>query len=96
MEGSDAAEKFRWTSDLGRDFVDVIPADQIESLYELYEGNEKWLPLPPTLLLKLFEGEGCVYSGSVGTENTLQFRLDFLFNTTCAKTFPTTLRRDIP
>ena len=40
VEGSDDAEKFGWTSNLGKDLEDAIPTDQIESLCEVYEGNE--------------------------------------------------------
>ena len=71
MEGSDDAEKFGWTSDLGKNLEEAIPTDQIESLCEVYEGNEEWLPLLPTFLLKLFEGEDHIYSGSVGPETAL-------------------------
>ena len=78
MEGSDDAEVFGWTSDLGKDLEAAIPTDQIESLCEVYEGNKEWLPLLPTFLLKLFEGEDRVYSGSVGTETALRLREDLL------------------
>ena len=78
MEGSDDAEKFGWTSDLEKDLEEAIPSNQIESLYEVCEGNEEWLPLLLTFLLKLFEGEDHVYSGSVDTEAALQLRVDLL------------------
>ena len=39
MEGSDDAEKFGWTSNLGKNLEEAIPTDQIESLCEVYEGN---------------------------------------------------------
>ena len=78
VEGSDDAEKFGWTSDLGKDLEEAAPTDQIESLCEVYEGNEEWLPLFSAFLLKLFEGEDHVYSGSVGTEAALRLRVDLL------------------
>ena len=53
MEGSDDAEKFGWTANLGKDLEEAIPTDQIESLCEVYEGNEEWLPLLPAFLLEL-------------------------------------------
>ena len=55
MEGSDDAEKFGWTSDHGKDLDEGVPTNQMESLCEVYEGNEEWLPLLPTFLLKLSE-----------------------------------------
>ena len=45
MEGSDDAEKFGWTFNLGKDLEEAIPTDQIECLCE---NNEEWLPLLPT------------------------------------------------
>ena len=60
MEGSDDAEKFGWTSNLGKDLEEAVPTDQIESLCEVCEGNEEWLPLLPTFLLKLLEEEEIV------------------------------------
>ena len=41
LEGSDDAEKFGWTSYLGKDLEEAIPADQIESLCEVYEGRQR-------------------------------------------------------
>ena len=55
MEVSDDAEKFGWTSNLGKDLEEAIPTDQIKSLCEVYEGNEEWLPLLPAFLLELSE-----------------------------------------
>ena len=55
MEGSDDAEKSGWTSTLGKDLEEAIPTDQIESLCEVYEGNEEWLTLLPAFLMELSE-----------------------------------------
>ena len=55
MEGSDDAEKSGWTSNLGKDLEEAIPIDQIESLCEVYEGNEEWLPLLLAFLLEFSE-----------------------------------------
>ena len=78
VEGSDDAEKSGWTSNLGKDLEEAIPTDQIESLCEIYESNEEWLPLLPAFLLELSEWENHVYSGSVGTEAALRLRVDLL------------------
>ena len=55
VEGSDDAEKSGWTSNLGKDLEEAIPTDQIESLCEVYEGKEEWLPLLPAFILELSE-----------------------------------------
>ena len=78
VERSDDAEKLRWTPDLRKALEEAVPTDKIESLCEVYEGNEEWLPLLPTFLLKLFEEEDHVNSGSVGTEAALRLRVDLL------------------
>ena len=75
VEGSDDAKKFGWTSALGKDLEDAVSTDQIESLCEVYE---EWLPLLPTFLLNLFDGEDHVYRGFVGAEAALQLRVDLL------------------
>ena len=38
MKQWDDAEQPGWTSDLGEDFEENIPADKIESLCQVYEG----------------------------------------------------------
>ena len=37
MKRSDKAEQPGWTSDLGEDFKEAIPADKVESLRQVYE-----------------------------------------------------------
>ena len=38
VKRSDEAEQPGWTSDLGEDFKEAIPADKVESLRKVYEG----------------------------------------------------------
>ena len=57
MKRSDEAEQPIWTSDLGENFKEAIPADKVKSLRKVYEGYEEWLPLFPVFFLKLPERE---------------------------------------
>ena len=73
MEGSDDAEEPGWTSDLGENLEKTLPADQVESLREVYEDYEEWLSLLPAFVLQLSEGEHHINGGPVGSESALRF-----------------------
>lgn len=60
-----------WTSNLGQDLEEAISAQQVESLCEIYEGNEEWLSLFPAFLVQLSKGEDHDSSGPVCPEPTL-------------------------
>ncbi|XP_066469276.1 vomeronasal type-2 receptor 26-like [Tiliqua scincoides] len=57
LEGSDDAEEPGWTSILGKNLEEAVPADQVEGLCEIYQGYKEWLSLFPAFLLQLSKGE---------------------------------------
>ena len=77
-EGSDDAAGSGWTSDLGDNLEKTIPADQVDSLREVYEGYVEWLSLFLAFLLQLSEGKHHINGGPVGLESALRFWVNSL------------------